>query len=119
MHHVVRHPAIEPGERLHTDRGLPVGTFPQVTPHVYVEPVGGGIGKTGVAQAASAGCLDIGANGRIYPFLAFQDLEKGADNDVAVIFDRPVLPLRTARSPVRPSFPGSERRSDRNSAENI
>lgn len=76
MHHVVRHPAIEPGERLHTDRGLPVGTFPQVTPHVYVEPVGGGIGKTGVAQAASAGCLDIGANGRIYPFLAFQDLEK-------------------------------------------
>ena len=73
---------------LHTDRGLPVGTFPQVTPHVYVEPVGGGIGKTGVAQAASAGCLDVGANGRVYPFLAFQDLEKGADNDVAVIFDR-------------------------------
>lgn len=104
MHHVVRHPAIEPGERLHTDRGLPVGTFPQVTPHVYVEPVGGGIGKTGVAQAASAGCLDVGANGRVYPFLAFQDLEKGADNDVAVIFDRG---FPYPRQSVRHAFPVS------------
>lgn len=76
MHHVVRHPAIESGEHLHTDRGFSVGAFPQVPAHVYVEPVGCGICKTGVAQAASTGCFDIGADGRIYPFFAFQDLEK-------------------------------------------
>ena len=87
MHHVVRHPAIESGEHLHTDRGFSVGAFPQVPAHVYVEPVGCGICKTGVAQAASTGCFDIGADGRIHPFFAFQDLEKRTDNDITVIFD--------------------------------
>ena len=83
VHHIVGHPAIEPGLRLRPQEGLVSLIFPEVAAQLGGEPIGGGIRITGIAKASATGGLQVGADHHVEPSLATQDLIETIQHHVA------------------------------------
>lgn len=86
--HVVRHPAIEAEHCLYAQEVV-AGRLYKVFSEGKVNPVGGGIGKAGIAEAVAAGGFEAETdNGVRQCAVSFKKLEERGNNNIAFVSDR-------------------------------
>lgn len=86
--HVVCHPAIEAEHCLYAQEAV-AGRLYKVFSKGKVNPVGGGIGKAGIAEAVAAGGFEAETdNGVRQCAVSFKKLEERGDDDVAFVGNR-------------------------------